>query len=300
MVPKHPRWQRKNWVGQGGGAYKWLRRFNEHGLEVLKDHQRSGRPPKTSEKRMHKIKQKAMENPSGWQVKQVIDLICKNTGYQASRSSCPQNASSMGHEAKGSTEKVCQHGTSRGKSGFQKRVLDILSKTPKGFTVAVQDESTFMHDILVKRKLWLPKGVRPVVTVTGSHQKTCVFGTLTMDGKQLFSQYNVFNQDTFLDQLKQIRKMLGRVILFTDRARQHRSKKVRKYLEDNKGSLRIIYLPKGSPRFEAVEECWRHGKYNLLASKHYSRFTDLKSTIPKYYGARRFNLDIVKYLLRYD
>jgi transposase len=152
----------------------------------------------------------------------------------------------------------------------------------------------------VKRKLWLPKGVRPVVTITGSHQKTCVFGTLTIDGKQLFRQYNVFNQDTFLDYLKQIRKMLGRVILFTDRARQHRSKKVQKYLEDNKDSLRIIHLSKGSPQFNAVEECWRQGKYNLLVSKYYSRFTDLKSTISKYYRTRRFNLDIVKYLLRYD
>jgi transposase len=63
-------------------AYKWLRGFNEHGLEGLKDHQRSGRPPKISEKRMHRIKQKVIENPSGWQVKQVMDLIYKNTGIR--------------------------------------------------------------------------------------------------------------------------------------------------------------------------------------------------------------------------
>ena len=47
-------------------------------LEGLKNYQRSGRPPKISEKRMHRIKQKVIENPSGWQFKQVMDLICKN------------------------------------------------------------------------------------------------------------------------------------------------------------------------------------------------------------------------------
>ena len=162
----------------------------------------------------------------------------------------------------------------------------------------MQDESIFVHDVIVKRKLWLPKGVRPVATMTGSHQRTCVFGTLTMEGKQLFRQYDVFNQYTFLDYLKQVRKRLGKVIMFADRARQHRSKKVREYLEENKDAIRTVCLPKGSPEFNAVEECWRQGKYDLLVSKYYQRFTDLKSTISRYYRTRRFNLDVVKYLLR--
>ena len=125
-----------------------------------------------------------------------------------------------------------------------------------------------------------------------------MFGTLTMEGKQLFRQYDVFNQDTFLDYLKQVRKGLGKVIMFADRARQHRSKKVREYLEENKDAVRTVYLPKGSPEFNAVEECWRQGKCDLLVSKYYPKFTDLKSTISRYYRTRRFNLDVVKYLLR--
>ncbi len=59
----------------------------------------------------------------------------------------------------------------------------------------------YLYDITVRKKLWLPKGIRPIVTVTDSHQRTCVFGTPTMEGKQLFRQYNKFNQDTFLDYL---------------------------------------------------------------------------------------------------
>ena len=129
---------------------------------------------------------------------------------------------------------------------------------PKGFTIAVQDESIFVYNVIVRKKFWLPKGIRPVVTVTGSHQRTCIFGKLTMEGKQLFRQYDKFNQDTFLDYLKQVKKQLGKkVVIFTDRARQHQSNKVKKYLEENKDSVRILYFPKGSTEFNAVEECWR-------------------------------------------
>jgi transposase len=205
----------------------------------------------------------------------------------------------MGFFTKGSTEEICKYVLKGRERCFQKGVQGLLSQIPKGFTIAVQDESIFVHDVIVRRKLWLPKGTRPVVTAAGSHQRTCVFGTLTADRRQLFRQYDKFNQDTFIDYLKQIKKRLGKkVILFTDRARQHQSNKVKEYLKENKDSVRILYFPKGSPEFNAVEECWRQGKYGLLVSKYYPRFIDLKSSIAKYYRTRRFNLDIVKYLLR--
>jgi DDE superfamily endonuclease len=123
----------------------------------------------------------------------------------------------MGLFTKGSTEKICKYSIKRRERGFQKGAQETLSQIPEGFTIAVQDESIFVHDTLVRRKLWLPKGIRPMVTVTGSHQKTCVFGMLTMDRRQLFWQYDMFNQDTFLDYLKQIKKRLGKVVMFTDR-----------------------------------------------------------------------------------
>ena len=125
-----------------------------------------------------------------------------------------------------------------------------------------------------------------------------IFGILAMNGSQLFRQYDAFDQYAFIDYLKQVQRKFGKVILFTDRARQHRSKKVQEYLEKNKDCIRLVYLPKGSPEFSAVEECWRQGKYDLLVSKYYPRFTDLRKIIAEYYRTRRFNLDIARYLLR--
>jgi transposase len=67
---------------------------------------------------------------------------------------------------------------------------------------------------------------------------------------------------------------------------------------EQKHVIRVVYFPKGSPEFNAIEESWRHGKYDLLVSKYYPKFTDLRRAITAYYRTKRFNLDIVKYLLR--
>jgi hypothetical protein len=61
--------------------------------------------------------------------------------------------------------------------------------------------------------------------------------------------------------------------------------------------MKIEYFPVGSPQLNAVEECWRQGKYEIL-SDYYSSFSQLKQTISQYYRTTRFNLDIKKYLLR--
>jgi hypothetical protein len=69
-------------------------------------------------------------------------------------------------------------------------------------------------------------------------------------------------------------------------------------LEENKDVIRIEYLPKGSSDYNAVEECWRQGKDDLLVSKILPKFFNLKSAIANYYRTRRFKLDITKYLFR--
>ena len=42
------------------------------------------------------------------------------------------------------------------------------------------DESIFIDDSLVRRKMWTADRIRPIITITGSHQRTCVFGALSM------------------------------------------------------------------------------------------------------------------------
>jgi hypothetical protein len=46
---------------------------------------------------------------------------------------------------------------------------------------------------VVRRKKWISAYKRrPIVTVTGSRRETIVFGSLSLEGKQLFRQYDKF------------------------------------------------------------------------------------------------------------
>jgi len=150
---------------------------------------------------------------------------------------------------------------------------------------------------LVKKRRWIKREKRPIVTITGSHSKTIIFGVLSLDGKQLFRQYDRFDSLSFIAYLEEVRKKFKKFIIFMDRASQHRSKIVQQYLQRNIDDIRVEYFPVGSPQFNAVEECWKQGKYNIL-SNYCPGFLHLKQIISNYYQTRRFNLDIKKYLLR--
>ena len=148
----------------------------------------------------------------------------------------------------------------------------------------------------MRRKLIL-REKRPIVTITGSHNKTIIFGVLSNDGKQLFRQYNRFDSYSFITYLEQVRKKFKKFVLFLDRAPQHRSKVVQEHLLVNRYDIKVEYFPVGSPEFNAVEECWRQGKHKIL-SNYYPNFQSLRNMISQYYRTKRFNGDIKKYLLR--
>ncbi len=52
----------------------------------------------------------------------------------------------------------------------------------KGFSVVSTDESFIFYDSLVRR-VWIEDGKRPVVKVTGSHKHSCLFGAMSMEGR---------------------------------------------------------------------------------------------------------------------
>ena len=63
-------------------AYKWLHRFDKKGLDGLKDQPRSGRPPDVPKDVMVKIKQELADSNTGWDFRQVMDLIYRKTGIR--------------------------------------------------------------------------------------------------------------------------------------------------------------------------------------------------------------------------
>jgi DDE superfamily endonuclease len=89
------------------------------------------------------------------------------------------------------------------------------------------------------------------------NQESVLFGATSLEGKQLFRQYDWFNANTFLDYLKEIHRKFPKCYLFLDKAKQHyNSKRILEYFDKHKKNLIPIYLPTASPEFMVLEEIW--------------------------------------------
>ena len=163
----------------------------------------------------------------------------------------------------------------------------------------VQDESIFIHDsVMTKRRKWIIKEKRPVVTVTGSHSKTIVFGVLSLDGKQLFRQYERFDSHSFIAYLEEARKKFKKFIMFVDRATQHRSQDSKGILAKEFGNDKNRIFSCGFARVKCCRRMLETGKVQHTVKILLHSLSHLKQIISNYYRTRRFNLDIKKYLFR--
>ena len=124
-----------------------------------------------------------------------------------------------------------------------------------------------------------------------------MYGALAEDGTRLMRQYERFDGPTFVRYLKEARRKWGKVLLIMDNAGQHKTKAVRKYLEEHDG-LEILYLPAATPKLSAVESVWKDAKYRLVTSEHYETLEDLTHAVSEYFRTCSIRLDIYKFLYR--
>ena len=138
----------------------------------------------------------------------------------------------------------------------------------RGFTIAVQDESIFLRTGTNGRKLWSRVGDPVTVSRHGRRNRTVVYDAPAEDGTRLMRQYERFDGPTFVRCLKVVRRKWGKALLVTDSASQHKTKAVRKYLEEH-DEVEILYLPTAAPRLSAVESVWKDAGHGLVTSEHY-------------------------------
>jgi transposase len=141
------------------------------------------------------------------------------------------------------------------------------------------------------------KDSRPVATITGSHRNFRIFGAINLEGKQLFRQFERFNEDTFYEFLKHVHYKFPKCYLFLDMAPQHhKSLKVRKYFEEHKDTLKPIYLPRASPEFMVLEEFWNISKSDLSVLTFYRSFIEFRIRLGQYFRTKHFNPNMRNYL----
>ena len=274
----------------------WIQHFNTDGLDGLRDLPRSGRPPKIPLQRMDKIMKQASQTPTTPAT--LHQQIFQKTKVKLHLTYVRELMRKYGLSSKRTTSIHINAASKELVKTWQKNLKRRISRLEmQGFTLVVEDESFFIRDRTEGCRYWTPVGTPVLVPYVGSHDTVTAYGSLAADGRQFFRTYDRFNAPTFVEYLKSMHRCFGKIAVIADKATPHRAKLVEDLLREN-NEINIIYLPKGSPYLNAVEECWHRAKRALLVSKYYKTKHDMQHSISEYLRTVRHSLDIKKYLAR--
>ena len=181
-----------NWV------LTWVRRFEEGGIDALRDLPRSGRLPRIgratmdnilSEAKQTRITPAELRQKIRWEagillyMTYVRKLMCRAGLSAKTATMVPANRAGNG------TVNSWRHRT-------KKRIARLKRA---GFAVAAMDEAFFIHNDAAGRKYWSPVGAPARVTHAGGRRRLTVFGAVTDDGRQFFRTSTLgFNDGTFV------------------------------------------------------------------------------------------------------
>ena len=274
---------------------RWVQRYREGGVDALRDLPRTGRPPHIPHGTMDIMMREMQQRVTPAMVRQKIRNrhgvtfhITHVRRIMHRYSLTPKTAQRL----------HVNHATKSQVRSWQYRLQERISRLKSdGFAIVVTDEAFFVHDPARGRKYWSPSGTRITLPYVGNHRKIAVYGAVSDDGRQLYRMHDRFDGPTFLGYVRELHRKFGRVAILCDRASPHRTGALNRFLRGN-ADVQVMYLPKGSPYLNAVEECWHRGKRNLLVSEYYATFAAMCVAVSEYYRTTRFRLDLFKYVFR--
>ena len=101
-------------------AYKWYKRYRDNGLDGLKDKTKTGRPPDVPKDVMVKIRKELADSNTGWDFRQVMDLIYKKTGVRYHEVHIYRLLHKWGFKTKVSQKKFVNTASAKEKKKFKK------------------------------------------------------------------------------------------------------------------------------------------------------------------------------------
>jgi transposase len=109
---------------------------NNENVQGLKN----GRPPAVSEEKLLEIRKELSKNPSGWKVKQIMNIIYDKTGVRYHHE---VHAYSLLHKwgfsPKVPGKKFINAASKEEKEQFKKKTQKIISNRAKDFTIVIED-----------------------------------------------------------------------------------------------------------------------------------------------------------------
>ena len=208
----------------------WIKRYLEKGIAGLSDKPRSGRPPKVPKITLDDFMGQKNKPTTPKQTRREIreELGCKyalayvrallrECGYS------PKTAQKI-HVKAASRKEVRK---------WRRKILPKIKEYEEaGYTAFVMDESHFVYDSRTGKKYWTRIAEPVCMSINGAHQKITMFGANSTNGKQFFRCYKKLATSKFIDYLKAMYSVHGKVLVIADLAPSHQSNDTKEFVKN--------------------------------------------------------------------
>lgn len=251
-------------------VFRWLTAFANGGQNALLAKPISGRPPKVSEEEMRWLARAVRENTPQqykfafglWTLSLIAALIERQFGKKLSLASVSRIMKLLGFSAQKPLYQAWQQDATLVRIWETETYPAIRAEAQAcGATIYFGDESGIRSDYHTGTT-WAPVGETPVVEVTGRRFSVNMISAVSPRGEFRFMLHEgSVTGEVFREFLKRL--MVGAekpVFLILDGHPIHKCKLVKQFVEDQKGMLKLFYLPPYSPHLNPDEQVWAHVK----------------------------------------
>lgn len=269
--------------------YEWIARYREGGIEALMSRPAPGRMPKLSGPQLRVVYRCVVgKNPlqlklpfALWTCSMVREFINQEFGVSLSEVSVGRLLKKLGltpQRPKWSAYQQNGQLVVDWMSSDLPRIQRMAKRV--GASVYFGDESSIRSDYH-SGTTWAERGKTPTIKTSGARFRLNMISAVNARGTLRFmiTEENL-TAEVFIEFLKGLLHDEERpVFLIVDQHAVHKSKKVRQYVADSNGRLRIFYLPPYSPELNPDEQVWNHVKRHGIGRMIITGLSGLKEMV---------------------
>jgi len=250
--------------------YRWLSAYHYGGVDALQRKAAPGRPAKLSGEQMQKLARILhTKNPlqlkfeyALWTVSMIRRLIRDEFGVRLSDVSVGRLLKRLGFTPQRPMYRAWQQDAELVEA-WRDREFPALARRAKRENALIffADESGIRSDHHAGTT-WAPKGQTPLVKATGARYSMNLISAINNQGHFRFMTVDgSVTARVFRDFLKRLIAGVDRkIVLVVDGHPTHRAKLVQRFVEKNKKSIELVFLPPYSPELNPDELVWAHLK----------------------------------------
>jgi transposase len=257
--------------------YRWLRKYEDAGMEALVEKIAQGPEPKLNERQRQQVKRWILgKDPRQygfdfglWTRRIVCTLIKEKMGIDLGLTAVGRLLASLDI----TPQKPLRRAYERDPQAVEQWRMEIYPKLQKrakrlGAAIFFLDEAGFQSDPPLGRTYGL-KGKTPVVVTSGQRQSINVISAVNARGEFWAATYTgKLNAESFVAFLENfMRNRSGKVFLVVDGHPAHKANLVKQLIERMKGRLELHFLPPYAPDLNPDEFVWSYMKSNGVSKK---------------------------------